>query len=135
VLNVGRPEDYGNCESETQPEFIAEHGNGVPGVTVVAAVNVGHFVTGVRVGRLMIIVAHVVHLKVHLRWRIHTPAKSLYSSTSRRERRRSSPQPCIGGKKIASSHRSERALLPWTTLVRGAALAHLIFDRCRTLQA
>jgi hypothetical protein len=30
----------------------------VPGVTVVAAVNVGHFVTGVRVGRLMIIVAH-----------------------------------------------------------------------------
>jgi hypothetical protein len=48
----------GNCESETQPEFIAEHGNGVPGVTVVAAVNVGHFVTGVRVGRLMIIVAH-----------------------------------------------------------------------------
>jgi hypothetical protein len=50
-----------------------------------------HFVTGVRVGRLMIIAAHVVHLKVHLRWCIHTPAKSLYSSTSRRERDKIKP--------------------------------------------
>jgi len=58
----------------------------VPGVTVVASVNVRHFVIGVRVGGLfVIIVAHGVHLKSNLHWRIHTPAKSLCSSTSRRK--------------------------------------------------
>jgi hypothetical protein len=35
----------------------------VAGVTVVTTVNARHLVTGVRVGRLMIVVAHIVHLK------------------------------------------------------------------------
>jgi hypothetical protein len=39
-----------------------------------ARVNVRHFVTGVRVGRLIVtIVAHGVNLKFNLRWRVHTP--------------------------------------------------------------
>ena len=126
-MNVGRPEDYGNCESETQPEFIAEHGNGVPGVTVVAAVNVGHFVTGVRVGRLMIIVAHVVHLNVHLRWRIHTPAKSLYSSTSRRERDKIKPtaKHWWREKRLLSSKRASPSTMDHTGARRGTGAPDL----------
>ena len=40
VLNVRRPKYDGNCESETQPEFVAKHRNGVPGVTIVGLVKV-----------------------------------------------------------------------------------------------
>jgi hypothetical protein len=40
VLNACRPKYDGNGESETQPEFVTKHRNGVPGVTVVGLVKV-----------------------------------------------------------------------------------------------
>jgi hypothetical protein len=38
MLHIGRPENHRNRESEAQPEFVAKHGNGMSGVTVVVSV-------------------------------------------------------------------------------------------------
>ena len=85
-------------------------------MTVVAPVHVRHCVTGMRVGCLVIMVAHVVHLKP-----ISTGAFILRRKVRVLQHRagngaRSSPQQALVESTSASSHRSERTLLRWTTL-------------------
>src|SRR5713101_9823276 len=38
VLDIHRPEDYGNCKTEAKPKLVAKHSDGMSGVTVVASV-------------------------------------------------------------------------------------------------
>jgi hypothetical protein len=62
MLDVARPEDDGDRESEAQPKLVAKHGHGVAGVTVVTGVSFRHLVMGMWVGSfLMDFVCHVVH--------------------------------------------------------------------------
>jgi hypothetical protein len=63
-LNVARPDDDGNRQAKTQPEFVPKHRNGVAGVSIVAALIVRHLVTGVWVRRVCaILVCRRFHLE------------------------------------------------------------------------
>jgi hypothetical protein len=44
VLDIARPEDHWNCESEAQPKLVTKHRHAVSGVTVVTCVGVGSLV-------------------------------------------------------------------------------------------
>jgi hypothetical protein len=58
----------GNCESETQPEFVAKDSSGVPGVTVPGPVKVSHLVTSVWVGcSSMISMCRVIYFELQSR--------------------------------------------------------------------
>ena len=58
MLDVRRPEDHGNRESEAQPELVAKHSDGVSGVTVVVSVGAGHLADR-RVGPPLVRGLHV----------------------------------------------------------------------------
>ena len=65
MLDVRRPEDHGNRESEAQPKLVAKHRDGVSGVTVVVSVSGRHIVIMVRVGRFPLRVAcQLIHLEL-----------------------------------------------------------------------
>ena len=63
MLDIGRPKDHRNGESEAQPKLVAKHGNGVPRVTVVTCVGFQHAVANVRTDRFVIVVRHAVLLE------------------------------------------------------------------------
>src|SRR5258707_15394452 len=60
MLDVGRPDDYRNRQSEGPPEFVAEHGDGMSRVAVMPRMPAGHCVPGVRMNRLRL--RSVMHL-------------------------------------------------------------------------
>ena len=92
VLNVRRPKYDRNCESETQPEFVAKHRNGVPGVTVVGPVKVRHLVTGVWEGcPSMISMCRVIHFELQLQAVATPPLLSMTCSEELSLRRRFDP--------------------------------------------
>jgi len=65
VLDIGRPEDHWNCESEAQPKLVTKHGDGMSGVTVVTRVGLRNLVTDMWVGHFsMGLVCHVVHFEL-----------------------------------------------------------------------
>ncbi len=43
MMDIGRPEDHGNGESEAQPKLVTKHSDRVSGVTVVVSVGPVHF--------------------------------------------------------------------------------------------
>jgi hypothetical protein len=75
-LDVARPEDDGDRESEAQPKLVAEHGHGVAGVkvmarvTIVARVGFRHLMTGMWLGCFFVdFVCHVAHFALrNKRW-------------------------------------------------------------------
>jgi len=62
-LDIGRPENHWDCESEAQPKLVAKHGDGVSRVTVVTRVGSRHLVAGLRTGRFVVLVCHVIHFE------------------------------------------------------------------------
>ena len=63
MLDVARPQDDGNRESEAQPKLVAKHGDGVPRVMVVTCGGSRHIVDDVRTNRFVIVVRYVVHFE------------------------------------------------------------------------
>jgi hypothetical protein len=64
MLDVARPQDDGNRESEAQPKLAAKHGDGVPRVMVVTCGDSRHIVDDVRTNRFVIVVSYAVHFEV-----------------------------------------------------------------------
>jgi hypothetical protein len=63
VLDIDGPEDHRNRQSEAQPELVAKHCDGVSRVTIVTPMSFGHFVRGMRIDRLpVIMMRHIVHV-------------------------------------------------------------------------
>jgi len=62
-LDVARPQDDGNRESEAQPKLVAKHGDGVSRVMVVTCGGSRHIVDDVRTNRFVIVVRYVVHFE------------------------------------------------------------------------
>jgi len=61
VLDIRRPEDHRNGESEAQPKLVTKHGDGVSRVTVVTCGGSRHIVDDMRTNWFVIVVRHVVH--------------------------------------------------------------------------
>ena len=65
MLDIGRPEDHWDGETEAQPKLVTKHGDRVSGVTVVTRVGFRNLVTGMWVRHLsMGFVCHVVHFEL-----------------------------------------------------------------------
>src|SRR5580704_2549600 len=64
MLDVARPQDNGNRESEAQPKLVAKHGDGVSRVMVVTCGGSRHIMDDVRINRLVIVVRYVVHFEI-----------------------------------------------------------------------
>src|SRR5271165_544176 len=85
LLNVGRPKYDRNRESETQPELVAKHGDGVASVTVMAPLSVWHLMTGMRAGRfpVRLILVHIPSF-----WRVHPMGRATVVTLAQNKRHR-----------------------------------------------
>ena len=63
MLDVARPEDDGNRESEAQPKLVAKHGDGVSRVMAVTCGGSRHIMDNVRSNQFAIMVRYVVHFE------------------------------------------------------------------------
>jgi hypothetical protein len=64
MLDVARPQDDRNRESEAQPKLVAKHGDGVSRVMVVTCGGSRHILNDLRINRLVIVVRYVVHFEI-----------------------------------------------------------------------
>jgi hypothetical protein len=63
-LDVRRPDDHRNRESEAKPKLIAKHSDGVSGMAIMASVGTRHFHAGMWVSRLSVaFMSHVLHFE------------------------------------------------------------------------
>ena len=107
MLDIRRPKNHRNGESEAQPKLVAKHGDGVSRVTVVTCVGSRHAVAGLRTDRYLIVVQPTVHFES---WRqIHGVRERFPFPIVRTEPNAGAP--------VAPSQSCESAYLSRTVLV------------------